>query len=70
MTALAPPRKVHYPTSDGMPMADNTLQFRWIAILKWNLDHLFVAGDHLIYPVEGDRLAAKLRMLGIDPSSD
>ncbi len=52
---------VQYPDSDGEPMADNTLQFDWIAILKWNLeahyrrrDDVFVAGDHLIYPVEGD----------------
>jgi len=44
-------------------MADNTLQFTWISILKWNLEHqfaknpdVFVAGDHLIYPVEGDAL--------------
>jgi hypothetical protein len=54
-------KAIHYPESDGEPMADNTLQFKWIAILKWNLEHLFasnpnvfVAGDHLIYPVEGD----------------
>ncbi len=52
---------VHYPDSDGEPMADNTLQFDWIAIMKWNLesvfrdrDDVFVAGDHLIYPIEGD----------------
>lgn len=52
---------VHYPDSDGEPMADNTLQFDWIAILKWNVeahyrrrDDVFVAGDHLIYPVEFD----------------
>ncbi|MBX9583333.1 MAG: Uma2 family endonuclease [Gemmataceae bacterium] len=42
-------------------MADNTVQFDWIAILKWGLDiqyradpDVFVAGDHLIYPVEGN----------------
>jgi Uma2 family endonuclease len=48
---------VDYPESDGRPMADNTLQFRWIAMLKGNLDALlpdFVAGDLLWYPVEGD----------------
>lgn len=61
MSVIAPPsRKIFYPSSDGKPMADNTVQFRWIAILKWNLEHqydrdpnVFVAGDHLIYPVEG-----------------
>jgi Uma2 family endonuclease len=42
-------------------MADNTLQFQWIVTLQGNLDLLFrddpavfVAGDHLIYPVEGE----------------
>jgi Uma2 family endonuclease len=51
---------VHYPDSDGQPVSDNTLQFDWIAILKWNAeaylaarDDVFVAGDNLIYPVEG-----------------
>ena len=48
---------VRYPDSDGKPMADNTLQFRWIATIKGNLDAMlpddFVAGDLLWYPVEG-----------------
>jgi Uma2 family endonuclease len=49
-----------YPESDGMPMADNTLQFRWIVTIQGGLDALFrhdpnafVAGDLLWYPVEG-----------------
>ena len=46
-----------YPDSDGEPMADNPKQFRWIVMLKENLDHAlpdaFVAGNHLWYPVEG-----------------
>ena len=48
---------VVYPDSDGEPMADNTLQFEWIVVLKENLDAArpdFVAGDLLWYPVEGD----------------
>jgi Uma2 family endonuclease len=52
-----------YPESDGQPMADNTLQFEWIVTIKGNLDALFrddpnvfVAGDLLWYPVEGDNL--------------
>src|SRR4029079_4319944 len=48
---------LHYPESDGRPMADNTVQFDWIVLLKENLDRLledFVAGDLLWYPVEGD----------------
>ena len=50
-----------YPDSDGHPMSDNTKQFRWIVIIKENLELLFaaymdvfVAGDLLWYPVEGD----------------
>jgi Uma2 family endonuclease len=49
-----------YPDSDGKPMADNTLQFRWIVTIKEGLDRMlhdrldvFVAGDLLWYPVEG-----------------
>lgn len=50
-----------YPESDGKPMADNTLQFRWIVIIEQNLEWLFaeqpnvfIAGDLLWYPVEGN----------------
>jgi Uma2 family endonuclease len=53
-------RASHYPESDGQPMADNTRQFRWIVLIKENLEALFreredvfVAGDLLWYPVEG-----------------
>lgn len=49
-----------YPDSDGMPMADNTQQFRAIVTIQGNLEALFrdradvfVAGDLLWYPVEG-----------------
>jgi Uma2 family endonuclease len=55
------PRSIRYPESDGKPMAENTLQFRWIVTLQGGLDSLFlhvqnvfVAGDLLWYPVEGD----------------
>jgi Uma2 family endonuclease len=53
--------EVIYPDSDGQPMADNTKQFRWIVTIKENLEILFandpevfVAGDLLWYPVEGN----------------
>jgi Uma2 family endonuclease len=53
-------RTILYPDSDRQPMADNTLQFSWIVLLKENLDcwfeahpEVFVAGDLLWYPVEG-----------------
>jgi Uma2 family endonuclease len=52
--------EIIYPESDGKPMADNTLQFRWIVKIKENIEILFVnnadvfiAGDLLWYPVEG-----------------
>jgi Uma2 family endonuclease len=57
----SPQSKIIYPESDGKPMADNTVQFRWITTIQQNLDWLFandpnvfVAGDLLWYPVEGD----------------
>ncbi|MEM6632008.1 MAG: Uma2 family endonuclease [Bacteroidota bacterium] len=49
-----------YPDSDGKPMADNTLQALWIIMLYNNLrgivdlDEVFIAADHLWYPIEGD----------------
>ena len=53
--------EIIYPDSDGKPMADNTKQFRWIVTIKENLELLFaahpdvfVAGDLLWYPVEGN----------------
>jgi len=52
---------IAYPDSDGEPMSDNTLQFEWIVTLQGNLDlmfqvspDVFVAGDHLIYAVQGE----------------
>ncbi|MBE9224560.1 Uma2 family endonuclease [Phormidium sp. LEGE 05292] len=53
--------EIIYPDSDGQPMSDNTKQFRWIVVIKENLeilfannDDVFVAGDLLWYPVEGN----------------
>lgn len=49
-----------YPDTDGKPMADNTLQYRWIVRLVTNLKQLLrgqtalVAGDLLWYPVQVD----------------
>jgi Uma2 family endonuclease len=57
---IAQDRVIIYPDSDGKPMADNTLQFRWIVLVKENLEcvfrdqpDVFVAGDLFWYPVEG-----------------
>ncbi len=56
-----PPTEVIYPERDGQPMADNTKQFRWIVVIEQNLEGIFadradvfVAGDLLWYPVEGN----------------
>ena len=54
---------VFYPEDDGKPMAENTKQYRWIVIIKENLEILlatnldaFIAGDLLWYPIEGDNV--------------
>lgn len=54
-------KNIVYPDSDGEPMADNTEQFDWIVVIKLGLElafendpNVFVAGDLLWYPVEGD----------------
>ena len=54
-------RVVEYPDGDGLPMAENTLQFEWIVTIKEGLAALFadrpdvfVAGDLLWYAVEGN----------------
>lgn len=51
-----------YPESDGQPMAENTIQFRWIVLIKEGLEiffasalDVFVAGDLLWYPVRGNK---------------
>lgn len=64
-TGSSPPRPsrsdIVYPDRDGKPMSDNTLQFKWIVTIKEGLEALFrddpnvfVAGDLLWYPVEGE----------------
>lgn len=57
---------ITYPEDNGEPMSDNTLQYTWISIIKWGLEgvfrdrpDVFVAGDLLWYPVEGNN---KLRV--------
>lgn len=54
-------KKINYPESDGQPTADNTKQFEYIvsihagfsALYKDN-PRVFIAGDLLWYPVEGN----------------
>ncbi len=59
-TSLSPQSQIEYPEDDGEPMAENTVQFRWIVTIKEGLEKVFrdrpdvfVAGDLLWYPIEG-----------------
>jgi hypothetical protein len=38
---------IEYPESDGLPTADNTIQFRWISIIMSGLDALFVRNPNV-----------------------
>ncbi len=58
---VATPTSIVYPDSDGLPMSDNTRQFEYIVYVKKGVDWLFsdnpqvfVGGDLLWYPVEGN----------------
>ncbi|MGB3617802.1 MAG: hypothetical protein WBA12_06760 [Catalinimonas sp.] len=60
MQSFPKKERVYYPDPDGQPMADNTLQFQRIVMLKTNLEwtfrddpNVFVAGHLLWYVVEG-----------------
>lgn len=53
-----------YPDSDGKPMAENTEHYRWIVLIKENLEILFanndqvlIAGDLLWYPIRSQLIA-------------
>jgi len=53
-------KEIIYPSSDGQPMADSTIQYQWITKIQGGCDALFkddpnvfVARDLLWYPVEG-----------------
>ena len=53
--------KIIYPDDNGEPMSNNTEQFRLIVEIKENLElvfandpNVFIAGDLLWYPVEGN----------------
>ena len=53
--------EIIYPESDGKPMADNTIQYKKIVIIKENLerlfennDNVFIAADLFWYSVQGD----------------
>ena len=61
-TLLQTSQDIFYPENDGQPMSENTEHYRWIVTIKENLEilfaadaNIFVAGDLLWYPLEGDR---------------
>ena len=64
MTTLTIPElreRIEYPDCDGLPMSDNTLQWYWMVLIKEGLEvlfaddpNVFVAGNLLWYPREGD----------------
>ena len=63
-----------YPESDGKPMADNTIQYRWIVTIKENLERLFadepnvfIAADLLWYPVR--RLHSQPKEERVEPQA-
>jgi Uma2 family endonuclease len=63
MSTQSASRTITYPDDDGLPLSDNTRQYEWITKLVGGLqrvfrDHpdVFVAGNLLWYPVEGDNL--------------
>ena len=54
--------EIEYPSSDGQPLAESTLQYLWIVMLHGGIEgvlednpNAFCAADNLIYPVEGRR---------------
>jgi Uma2 family endonuclease len=60
-TQLSEQPAIEYPDSDGLSMADNSLQYEWIVTIKGGLDAIFfddptvfVAGDLLWYSVKGE----------------
>jgi Uma2 family endonuclease len=64
MTLAPPPKEITYPESDGNPIAENTLQFEWTALLHHGFSAMYaddpqvwVASDVLWYPIKGDNQA-------------
>jgi Uma2 family endonuclease len=60
VTHVPPQPEIVYPDSDGKPMSDHDLQYKWIVVIKEGLEaqyaddpNVYVAGNLLWYPVEG-----------------
>ncbi len=44
---------IDYPDSDGLPMAENTVQYEWIVSIKGGVDSLFADAPNVLF-VAGD----------------
>ncbi len=59
MMIVRPKQTIVYPDSDGQPMAENTIQYRWIVTIREGIERIyyranvFTAADLFWYPVEG-----------------
>jgi Uma2 family endonuclease len=60
VTHVPPQPEIEYPDSDGKPMSDHTLQYKWIVVIREGLadqfaddPSIFVGANLLWYPVEG-----------------
>jgi Uma2 family endonuclease len=65
MSAIPLRKTVHYPDSDGLPMADNDLQYRAMVDLRYSLEtryagdpDVYVGANLLLYYREGDPRAS------------
>jgi hypothetical protein len=73
VTQIQPPTQseVIYPDSDGQPVANNTIQFRWIVEIQQNLDWLFAHDPDVLVVIgrpKGDRLSyMQWKEAGIPP---
>jgi hypothetical protein len=56
-TFFSPDADLHFPDSDGKPIADNTEQFRWIVLIKENLEILF-AEQPMLFIFQKDLITA------------
>src|SRR4051812_33202736 len=59
VSRVTPRPEIEYPDSDGKPMADHTLQYKWIVVIREGLaaqygddPDIFVGANLLWYPVE------------------
>lgn len=71
MTFLTVDPNLRFPDNDGKLMADSTEQYRWIVIIRENLEQRTKQAESVLE--QGRRraewLASYLRSLGVDPDN-